>query len=154
MFHLSRSARYWPNAVAVALLSDAALFASAFRAEALDAKFDCAQPPHEFITELINAHAIAPTPMHVEANSVNAFRSISGSDLSAFGFPVYAVLGYEPHDQMFRKGDGQAISGPVYGAVLSGPRETIETRVREAGSKATVRTVVPFLLTAVVCGPP
>jgi hypothetical protein len=35
------------------------------------------------------------------------------------------------------------VSGPVDGAVLSGPRETIETRVREAGSKATVRTVVP-----------
>jgi hypothetical protein len=92
--------------------------------------------------------------MHVESNSVNAFRPVAGSDLKAFGFSVYAVLGYEPDDEMFRRGNGEAIDGPLYGAVLLGPRETIEARVRESGSKATVRTVIPLLLTAVVCGPP
>jgi hypothetical protein len=35
--------------------------------------------------------------MRVEANSVNAFRPAHGSNLTAFGFRVYAVLGYE-HD--------------------------------------------------------
>jgi hypothetical protein len=34
---------------------------------------------------------------------------------------------------------------------VSGSSETVETRVREAGSKAVVRQVLPLLLTAIVC---
>ena len=40
--------------------------------------------------------------MHVEANSVNAFRPTHGSDLTAFGFRVYAILGYERDDELFK----------------------------------------------------
>ncbi len=38
-------------------------------------------------------------------------------------------------------------------AVLSAPRDAVESRVRESGSNATVRTVIPLLLTAVICSP-
>jgi hypothetical protein len=104
-----------------------------------------------FIGRLINSQYIDPTPMHVEANSVNAFRPARGSDITAFGFRVYAVIGYAQDDGLFRKGPGHALTGPLYGAVLSAPSEAVESRLREAGSNATVRTVIPLLLTAVVC---
>lgn len=89
--------------------------------------------------------------MRVDMNSVNAFRPVHGSDMTAFGFRVYAVLGYEPDDGMFKKGRGQALASPLYGAVLSAPSESVESRVRAAGSTATVHTVIPLLLTAVIC---
>lgn len=129
------------------------LYATASQAHAIDAQFDCHARPHAFINELIDNKFIEPIPMHVEANSVNAFRPVHGSDMTAFGFRVYAVLGYEPDDDLFRKGQGQALANPLYGAVLSGPSETVKSRVSAAGSNATVRMVVPMLLTAVVCSP-
>lgn len=89
--------------------------------------------------------------MRVDKNSVNAFRPVHGSDMTAFGFRVYAVLGYEPDDGMFRKGHGQALASPLYGAVLSAPSDSVELRVRAAGSTATVHAVIPMLLTAVIC---
>ncbi|MBC8725893.1 molybdopterin-dependent oxidoreductase [Paraburkholderia sp. 31.1] len=101
----------------------------------------------------VRALAINPDPMHVEANSVNAFRPTQGSDITAFGFRVYAVLGYEQDDGTFKKGRGNAFAGPLYGAVLSAPSDAVESRVRDAGSNATVRMVIPLLLTAVVCSP-
>ena len=122
-------------------------------AYALDAQFDCRARPHAFIEQLINSQYIDPNPMHVEANSVNAFRPAHGSDITAFGFRVYAVIGYEQDDGLFKKGAGQALAGPLYGAVLSAPSEAVESRVREAGSNATVSMVIPMLLTAVVCSP-
>jgi hypothetical protein len=136
----------------------AALFASgagfcplASHAYALDAQFDCQAHPHAFIANLIDNKYIESNPMRVDKNSVNAFRPVHGSDITAFGFRVYAVLGYEPDDDMFRKGRGQALANPLYGAVLSAPSDTVESRVRAAGSTATVHSVVPLLLTAVIC---
>lgn len=120
----------------------------------LDAQFDCEATPHAFIEDLIDQHAIDPKPSRVEANSVNAFRPVHGSDLTAFGFHVYAVLGYQQDDGMFKPGNGTPLTTPLYGAVLSGPSETVQIRVREAGSTAMVKSVVPQLLTAVICGPP
>jgi hypothetical protein len=76
-----------------------------------------------------------------------------GSNVTAFGFRVYAVLGYEPDDEMFKKGRGPALASPLYGAVLSASSEAVESRVRAAGSNAAVHAVVPFLLTAVLCNP-
>jgi len=122
-------------------------------AHALDAQFDCKARPHAFIGQLINNQYIAPNPMHVEANSVNAFRPVHGSDITAFGFRVSAVIGYEQDDGLFKKGSGHVVTGPLYGAVLSAPSAAVETRLREAGSHATVHTVVPLLLTAVICNP-
>src|SRR5258705_6918793 len=62
---------------------------------ALDAQFDCKSDAHTFIESLVNDEYIDPNPMRVEANSVNAFRPTRGHDLTAFGFRVYAVLGYQ-----------------------------------------------------------
>jgi hypothetical protein len=140
--------------LAVLLAPLAALAPGGAHAYSLDAEFDCKAQPHDFISGLVSKGYIEPTPMRVEANSVNAFRPVHGSDLTAFGFRVYAVLGYEQDDTMFKKGDGKAIDGPLYGVVLSGPSDTVEMRVRESGSAAVAHEVLPLLLTAVICGPP
>jgi hypothetical protein len=129
----------------------AALPAATAQARAIDDSLSCDQQPHAFISGLIDDQSIDAAPMRVEANSVNAFRPSAGSGLMAFGFRVYAVLGYAPGDELFKPGSGQPLDGTLYGVVLSGPKEAVESRVREAGSTATVRSVVPLVLTAVVC---
>lgn len=139
------------RAFAALLASGAGFCPLASHAYALDAQFDCQAHPHAFIENLIDNNYIESAPMRVDKNSVNAFRPVHGSDMTAFGFRVYAVLGYEPDDGMFRKGRGQALASPLYGAVLSAPSDSVELRVRAAGSTATVHTVVPLLLTAVIC---
>jgi hypothetical protein len=120
-------------------------------AYALDAKLDCKSNAHAFIAPLLNAQYIDPNPMRVEVNSVNAFRPMHDSNLTAFGFRVYAVLGYERDDTIFKQGSGQPITPSAYGAVVLGPAEAVEARAREAGSDAVVRQVVPLLLTAIFC---
>lgn len=117
-----------------------------------DEQFDCKSDPHTFISTLIDDKSIDPQPSRVEANSVNAFSPVQGTRLSAFGFPIYVVLGYERDDTLFRRGAGKEIATPLYGVVVSAPAETVRSRVREANSDAIVRSVVPLLLTAIVCG--
>ncbi|CAG4897522.1 hypothetical protein [Paraburkholderia saeva] len=117
----------------------------------LDPQLDCKSNAHDFISQLLNSQYIEPNPMRVEANSINAFRPIHGSNLTAFGFRVYAVLGYERDDAIFKQGSGEPISDSAYGAVVNGPAETVESRVREAGSQAVVKQVVPLLVTAILC---
>ena len=114
--------------------------------------FDCNSNAHTFISELISEKRIAPRPSRVEANSVNAFRPASGTRLSAFGFPIYAVFGYAPDDALFRRGAGRDVSSPLYGVVVRGPAQSVRTQVLKANSDATVHPVIPLLLTAVVCG--
>ncbi|WP_321813250.1 MULTISPECIES: hypothetical protein [unclassified Paraburkholderia] len=120
--------------------------------QALDKRFDCTSNPHEFISTLIEEKSIDPSPSRVEANSVNAFRPVHGSRLSAFGFPIYVVLGYARDDDLFHRGAGKEIKAPLYGVVVSAPAESVRSRVSEANSDATVKSVVPLLLTAIVCG--
>lgn len=120
-------------------------------AHPLDQQFTCNSNAHAFITGLINDDDIAPQPMHIAANSVNAFRPAQGSELTAFGFPVHAVVGYERNDAMFKQGVGDTQAGSLYGVVVSGPPEQVEARVREAGSDAVVREVVPLVSTAIIC---
>ncbi|MGF6904726.1 hypothetical protein [Paraburkholderia sp. GAS348] len=120
-------------------------------AQPLDPQFTCDSNAHTFITGLINDDDITPEPTHIEANSVNAFRPERGSDLTAFGFPVHAVVGYEHNDAMFRQGGGDTLAGSLYGVVVAGPTDQVEARVREAGSDAIVREVVPLVATAIVC---
>ncbi|HEV3426280.1 MAG TPA: hypothetical protein VG320_00195 [Paraburkholderia sp.] len=117
-----------------------------------DKRFDCTSNPHEFISTLIEEKSIDPKPSRVEANSVNAFRPAQGSRMSAFGFPIYVVLGYARDDDLFRRGAGKEIKSPLYGVVVSAPADSVRTRVSEANSDATVKSVVPLLLTAIVCG--
>lgn len=128
-----------------------ALFPTLVHAGTPDEQFDCTSNPHRFISALIDAKSIDPQPTHVEANSVNAFKPAHGAGLHAFGFPIYAVFGYEPDDSLFRQGSGKTVDGPVYGVVVSAPAEPVRTRVEQANSRATVRPVVPLLLTAIVC---
>ncbi|CAM2163535.1 conserved exported hypothetical protein [Paraburkholderia sacchari] len=120
--------------------------------QARDQQFDCKSNPHEFISTLIEEKSIDPKPNRVEANSVNAFRPVHGNRLSAFGFPIYVVLGYAHDDTLFHRGAGKELNTPLYGVVVSAPAESVRTRVREANSDATVQSVVPLLLTAIVCG--
>ncbi|MGF6880456.1 hypothetical protein [Paraburkholderia sp. MM5477-R1] len=61
------------------------------------------------------------------------------------------MIGYEQDDGLSKKGSGDASTGPLYGSVLSTPSAAVESRLRAAGSSATVRTVIPLLLTAVIC---
>jgi hypothetical protein len=119
-------------------------------AYALDPQLDCNSSAHQFIAPLLSGRSIDPKPMRIEANSVNAFRPAHGSDLTAFGFPVYAVFGYEQDDPMFEQGSGQPIRAS-YGVVVTGSAESVEARARLTGSDAVIREVVPLLLTAVLC---
>ncbi|MGF6753646.1 hypothetical protein [Paraburkholderia sp. GAS334] len=136
----------------IVLAAGGAMLAPALcRAYELDSQLDCKSNPHDYISQLLNSQYIEPEPMRVEANSINAFRPIRGSNLTAFGFRVYAVLGYERNDAIFRKGSGEPISNSAYGAVVNGPAETVESRVRATGSTAIVKQVVPLLITAVLC---
>ncbi|WP_244817809.1 hypothetical protein [Caballeronia sp. Lep1P3] len=120
-------------------------------AHALESQLDCKSSAHRFIAPLRDERYIDASPMRVESNSVNAFRPTHGSELTAYGFRVYAVLGYEQDDAMFKQGAGQPINDSAYGVVVLGSKDSVEARVHEAGSTAVVHEVVPMLMTAVFC---
>ncbi|MFX1689671.1 hypothetical protein PWR05_34920 [Paraburkholderia sp. A2RI-6] len=120
----------------------------------LDPQLSCRSNAHAFISPLLKDRYIDPKPMRVEANSVNAFRPEHDSNLTAFGFRVYAVLGYEHGDALFKRGDGQPVADSAYGAVVLGAAETVEAQARKAGSSAVIHQVVPLLLTAIFCSGP
>lgn len=117
----------------------------------LDGQLDCKSTGHAFITSLLNDQSIDPKPMRVEANSVNVFRPMRGSNLTAFGYRVYAVLGYQHDDELFKQGTGQPVADSAYGVVIFGPLEAVQSRAHEAGSVAVIKAVVPLVLTAVFC---
>ena len=129
----------------------ATLLPTLVRAATADGQFDCNSSPHQFISSLIDAKSIDPQPIHVEADSVNAFRPTHGTELQAFGFPIYRVFGYERDDALFRHGDGKTVDGAVYGVVVSAPADSVRRRVEQTNSHASVQQVVPLLLTAIVC---
>ncbi len=121
-------------------------------AYALDAQLNCQSNPHDFIAPLLDDQSIDPKPMRIEANSVNAFRPARGSNLTAFGFHVSAVFGYAQNDPIFKQGSGQPLQSSTYGVVVRGSASSVEARVRQAGSNAGIREVVPLFLTAIYCG--
>ncbi|MGS0893280.1 hypothetical protein ACVBGC_12175 [Burkholderia stagnalis] len=129
-----------------ALLALAATGAAS--AKTLDDALDCHSTGHKFVAPLLAAGDIQAEPMHVESNSVNAFRT--ARPLTAYGFGVYVVLGYQANDPIFRQGDGKPIGDWAYGVVVRGARSAVEEAVRRAGSDATVKQAFPFL-TAIVC---
>src|SRR5690349_17671565 len=67
-------------------------------ASPLDDALHCKQSAHTFISGLIDAGQIEPQPTRVESNSINAFDLVKGADLHAFGYPVFAIVGYEEGD--------------------------------------------------------
>jgi hypothetical protein len=119
-------------------------------AQPLESQLNCKSSAHRFIAPLRDDRSIEAAPMRVEANSVNAFKPTRG-DLTAYGFRVYAVLGYQQGDAMFKQGNGQPINDSAYGVVVMAPSDTVEQRVRESGSSAVVHEVVPMIMTAVFC---
>ncbi|KPD15978.1 hypothetical protein PQR37_40105 [Paraburkholderia nemoris] len=119
-------------------------------AAALDAPLTCNESGHQFIADLAQQQLIDPKPMRVESNSINAFSPVKGADLTAFGFHVFAVVGYEKDDPMFRVGDGEPVARSAYGVVVFGGEAKVQAALTEAGSTAIVHRVAP-LVTAIFC---
>jgi hypothetical protein len=116
----------------------------------LDQPLHCDRPAHDFIGALETKGLIDPHPTHVEPNSINAFNPSHDADLKAFGFRVFAIVGYQKNDPMFHKGDGKRLADSAYGAVVLGSTESVTAAVRAAGSTAIVHHVGPFI-TAIFC---
>ena len=130
-----------------ALLSAAPLLAHAV---ALDAPLACNESAHRFIADLADQQLIDPKPNRVESNSINAFNPAHGADLTAYGFRVVAIVGFEKDDPMFRNGDGEPLAKSAYGAVVFGGTDKVRAAVTQAGSSAIVHHVAPFI-TAIFC---
>jgi hypothetical protein len=128
-----------------------ALLPGLVHARPIESQLDCKSSAHRFIAPLRDDRSIDATPMRVEANSVNAFKPASGRELTAYGYRVFAVLGYEQGDAMFKTGSGQPVGDSAYGVVVMAPADEVEQRVRDAGSTAVVHQVVPMVMTAVFC---
>jgi hypothetical protein len=139
------------NALGALTATGALLYSLPAVSHELDALLDCTSNAHAFITSLQSDQFIEPQPMHVEANSVNAFRPTRDSQLTAFGFRVYAVLGYAHDDELFHKGKGEAMTGSIYGVVVFGTSEAVQVHLHDAGSDAVVHEVLPLIMTAVLC---
>jgi hypothetical protein len=129
------------------LIGASSVQASAY---ALDSQLDCKSTAHAFIAPLQENHAIENTAMRVEPNSINAFKPTHGSHLTAFDFGVFAVVGYQKNDAIFKQGSGEPIADSAYGAVVIGGEESVKQKVRAAGSDAVIHRVAPFI-TAIFC---
>ncbi len=128
----------------------AAAFPLASHATELDAPLACGVSAHSFIGDLADQQLIDPQPMRVESNSINAFRPARGAKLTAFGFNVFAVVGFEQDDPLFRPGKGEPLAKSAYGAVVFGGDEKVQAAVSAAGSTAIVHHVGPHI-TAIFC---
>lgn len=117
---------------------------------ALDAPLTCDESAHQFIGALAGEQLIDTQPMRVEANSINAFWPSKGSALTAFGFDVFAVVGFEKDDPLFRNGAGEPIATSAYGVVVFGGESSVEAAVAQAHSSAIVHHVAPHV-TAIFC---
>ncbi|MGN6651637.1 hypothetical protein [Trinickia sp.] len=142
------------NRFVLALIALFAVFATVSPVPAfatpLDEPLHCDRPARAFIGALESQGLIDPHPSHVEPNSINAFDPTHNADLTAFGFHVFAIVGYQKDDPMFQKGDGKPLADSAYGAVVLGATDSVKTAVRAAGSSAIVHHVAPFI-TAIFC---
>jgi hypothetical protein len=120
------------------------------QAAALDTPLACNESGHQFIADLAQQELIDPKPTRVESNSINAFTPVSGANLTAYGFRVFAVVGYEKDDPMFRVGDGEPVARSAYGAVVFGSEAKVRAALTQTGSTAIVHHVAP-LITAIFC---
>lgn len=96
--------------VAVVALAPFGLLSTPAHASAIEEQLDCKSTGHVFISALMQSGEIQSKPMHVEKNSINAFRPARGVKLTAFDFPVFVVLGYEKDDPLFA-GQGRSCRG-------------------------------------------
>ncbi|HZZ09960.1 MAG TPA: hypothetical protein VFE79_04665 [Paraburkholderia sp.] len=122
----------------------------AAHAASLDAPLACNESGHQFIANLAQQQMIDPKPSRVESNSINAFSPAHGVELTAFGFSVFAVVGFEKDDPMFRVGDGEPVARSAYGVVVFASESKVRSAVADAGSTAIVHHVAPFV-TAIFC---
>jgi hypothetical protein len=117
---------------------------------ALDDELACNDRAHGYITSLQTRKLIADHPLHVEDNAINVFWPAQDSDMTVFGLKVYAVIGYEQDDPMFKLGSGEPLKGSLYGAVVSGGTAEVAKAIVHAGSPAESKHAGPFL-TAIYC---
>ncbi|CAN7677606.1 hypothetical protein LJR230_005232 [Trinickia sp. LjRoot230] len=136
--------------VAASVAACAAILPVASHAASLDDPLTCNVSAHTFIGKLIGDGLIEPQPSRVESNSINAFNPIRGVDLQAFGYHVFAIVGYYEGDPIFRKGSGKRLSQNAYGAVVWGSTPKVQAAVEAAHSPAIVHHVAPFI-TAIFC---
>ena len=138
------------RAVLATFAAFAALLPTLGFASTLDDQLGCGVSAHDFVGSLVQQQLIDPKPMRVENNSINAFWPTSGVDLKAFGFRVFAIVGFEKGDPMFRPGNGAPIANSAYGAVVFGGTDKVQAEVNAAHSTAVVHHVAPHV-TAIFC---
>jgi hypothetical protein len=117
---------------------------------ALDDALSCGDRAHGYITSLQTRQLIADHPLHVEDNAINVFWPAHDAELTAFGLKVFAVIGYQQDDAMFKLGSGEPMKGSLYGVVVSGGTAEVAKALGEAGSPAESKHAGPFL-TAIYC---
>ncbi|MCX5541093.1 hypothetical protein M3A49_16565 [Paraburkholderia sp. CNPSo 3076] len=129
-----------------------AFTSNAIYAHEIGASLDCHAGPHEFIQQLLAKKEIDPRPMKVSANSVNAYRPRQKQSLTALGFKVQAVFGSVPDDETFQQtADGNGAPRQIYGVAVVAGEDAVRERLRQIGSTATVKVVMPLVISAVVC---
>ncbi len=119
-------------------------------AVSLDAALSCGGSPRQFFSMLRAQQLIDATPMHVEANSVNAFWPARDVSLTAFDRSVFAVFGYQRDDPLFKAGNGTPTDKPIFGVVVVASMDSVRQSLKAAGSRASVERAAPFM-TAIVC---
>ncbi|MDR3101415.1 MAG: hypothetical protein LBV73_30665 [Paraburkholderia sp.] len=122
----------------------------ASHAAALDDALTCKESAHTFISGLIDQKLINAKPMRVESNSINAFWPARGEHLTAYGFSVFAIVGFQQDDPLFRTGSGKPIARSAYGAVVVATQSRVQAALDAAGNTAIVHHAGP-LLTAIFC---
>ncbi len=105
---------------ALLVLSATALPLAGHAATALDASLACNESGHQFIADLAQQQLIDATPTRVESNSINAFKPAKGADLTAFGFHVFAVVGFDWTIRCSVPATARRLPIPAYGAVVFG----------------------------------
>jgi len=123
----------------------------AAHAQTLEASLTCEESAHEFVSGLIGRGLIEPTPMRVESNSINAFWPAHGEHMTAYGYTVFAIVGFEQDDALFQKGSGKPIARSAYGAVVLGSDRKVGAAVTEAGNHTAIVYHAGPLLTAIFC---
>lgn len=129
-----------------------ALASNAIYAHEIGASLDCHAGPHEFIQQLLANKEIDPRPMKVSANSVNAYRPGQKQSLTALGFKVQAVFGSLPDNGTSQQAAaGNGTPRQIYGVAVMAGEDAVKERLRQIGSTATVKIVMPLVISAVVC---
>jgi hypothetical protein len=116
----------------------------------LDDALACNDQAHAYIQSLQDRHLIADHSMHVEDDGLNVYWPTHDAGLTVYNMHVFAVLGYQQDDAMFRPGKGEPMDGGLYGAVVTAETATVAKALADAGSPAEYKHAGPFL-TAVYC---